>query len=1034
MSTHHSDILSKRFYDWEVWGRGWFVHGEPIFPEPPFTPFPGHSIVATKPKDDTFRHSISSYILSAIKNRIVGKPGDNSEEEQSVALPKIFPVVEELTELVMAIPPDFTVSPSVMEQFLVMIASTKSPVSFEIVGTHQHIFFQFTCRLSEAGYVRSQLKAFFPQVVVQVADGSLYGALAREECLSVTLELGLTEEFMRPINMPTQLDVDPYTAIVGILDDLDEHEVAAIQILFHGTERPWADSVIRSVTTSRGEPFFLDAPEMTTLAKEKVSQPLMAVNVRLIAQSRDEAAYDLAALLGNALVAGTERVGSNALQALEADGLEHVKFLTSLIERTTYRTGMILNVRELMGLVHLSGNLPSNKLVQFSKSKRAPEITNIEEYVIGYNPHQGEAHTVGLPLPVRLRHIHLVGATGTGKSTLLVNLILQNILNEPYGGAVLDPHGDLIDDIVAQIPEHLQHKFILIDPSDDLYSIGFNLLSANSEHEKVMLASDLAASFKAQTTSWGDQMDTVLQNAIAAFLESSRGGTLIDLRRFLVDEKFRKQFLTTVTDPLIVSYWEKEFPKLRSGSVSSLLSRMQLFLRPKPVRYMLMQKEGLDFNQVMNDGLILLVKLSQGLIGEENSHLLGSMILTKLYQSALGRQVYDKHERVPFFVYLDEFQNFITPTLEGILSGARKYGLGLVLAHQSMDQLYRRSPAVANSVIANAGTRICFRLGDNDASSLQNSFADFDANDLLSLKIGDAIVRVGTKDQDFNLKTLLPDKVPLATARGRYLSALHISSLTFGTPIRELEEILQREYAGDKADKSSIFEEVDFTEVPDEPEVKPTSKPKPPKEPRFLSAPPQTKTKPVETTTDPETAREEIIKRAKQKAEETEHRSLQMHIKKVAEGMGYLSVMEAPTPDRKGRVDVLLTKDKHTIACEVAVTTTNQHELGNIQKCLTAKYSLVVVVSEKPKRLENIKSLVAKSVSKTAQKRIHYVNKDGFFQLLMELKVKSKSTEKTIKGYRVKSSYKAVSGKDAQRMQEQLADIYMKSKKSKPKK
>jgi hypothetical protein len=310
------------------------------------------------------------------------------------------------------------------------------------------------------------------------------------------------------------------------------------------------------------------------------------------------------------------------------------------------------------------------------------------------------------------------------------------------GIAVLDPHGDLIESILSWIHPDRHKDVIIIDPSDAEFPVGFNILTAHSEIEKDILSSDLVAVFRRLSTSWGDQMNSVFANAILAFLESTKGGTLIDLRRFLIEKSYRDQFLLTVTDPSIVYYWHKEFPILKSGSIGPILTRLDSFLRPKLIRNMVAQNKSLDFEQILDRKKILLIKLSQGLIGNENSYLLGTFLVSKIQQAAMARQAKQEADRSNFYLYIDEFQNFITPSMSAILSGARKYHLGLILVHQDMQQLTKTDTELASSVTANAGTRICFRLGDTDAKRFDSGFSFFDAADLQNLDTGEAIIRI----------------------------------------------------------------------------------------------------------------------------------------------------------------------------------------------------------------------------------------------------------------------------------------------------
>src|SRR5579883_1241838 len=265
-----------------------------------------------------------------------------------------------------------------------------------------------------------------------------------------------------------------------------------------------------------------------------------------------------------------------------------------------------------------------------------------------------DGHEIGsqqIPLKLRMR-----GQDVKPDRVRLVRWIEEdNILHALFR----DVADDLIDKVIGHIPEERVEDVVLLDPSDEAYPIGFNILSAHSELERNLLASDLVSVFRRLSTSFGDQMNTVLANAIMAFLESSEGGTLSDLRRFLVEPSFRARFLQSVRDPEIVYYWEREFPLLTGKPQGPILTRLDTFLRPKVIRHMVGQKENrIDFAEIMNGRKILLAKLAQGLIGEENSYLLGTLIVSKLNQMAMSRQNMAAQDRAYFYLYVDEFHNF----------------------------------------------------------------------------------------------------------------------------------------------------------------------------------------------------------------------------------------------------------------------------------------------------------------------------------------------------------------------------------------
>ncbi|MEO8036967.1 MAG: type IV secretion system DNA-binding domain-containing protein, partial [Acidobacteriota bacterium] len=321
-------------------------------------------------------------------------------------------------------------------------------------------------------------------------------------------------------------------------------------------------------------------------------------------------------------------------------------------------------------------------------------------------------------------------------------------------------------------------------PSDTEYPVGFNLLAAHSDLEATLLASDLVAVFRRLSTSWGDQMHSVLANAIQAFLSSKTGGSLSELRRFLVEPEFREQFLTTVDDEETVYYWRKEFPLLVGKPQGPILTRLDTFLRPKPLRQIFTQQENrIDFRDILDGGRIFLAKLAQGAIGEENAALLGSLIVAKFHQAAMSRQELAKGSRRNFHLVIDEFQEMVTPSLTPILAGTRKFGLGLTAAHQDLRSLYDADQTVANALLANAATRVVFRVSDEDANRLADGFSAFPPPALRSLGVGQAVCRVDRADWDFNLETRQPPPVDPGTAEARRQRAIEHSRATYSRKV-----------------------------------------------------------------------------------------------------------------------------------------------------------------------------------------------------------------------------------------------------------
>ncbi len=791
-----SEQFTGNFYRWEKRGRGWQVWQDAVDLEPAFEPFFHYPLGFQPVGDDGRRPTFLSSLVEKLHRFFIGaeKP-EQTSQEYHLDEPEqpLFEDSSALNEITVSLSAKQKISTEYVEQFLLNLRCCSLPLSFEIVGTSQSSTVQFVCRESDLRQVRQQLNAYFPDAVLY-KEGRTLDNFCNSNKKTVVVDFGLSQEFMRPLRTIRDFDPDTLTGIIGAMENLNNGELGILQVLFQPVCNPWSESVIRSVTDWEGRSFFADNPDMVGLAREKIEKPLFAVVIRVVGQSSSDArAWEIARALSGGLATLTSPQ-SNELIPLSNDGYDDSVHAEDVYYRQSRRSGMLLNSSELISLVHPpSVSVRAAKLRrEVKKTKAAPAITAGHKFILGQNIHQGKDKVVTLSPEQRLRHMHVIGATGTGKSTMLLKLIIQDI-NDGRGIAVLDPHGDLIDRILGYIPEKRFEDVVLLDPSDSDYSVGINILSAYSEIDKTVLSSDLVGVFRRLSTSWGDQMNSIFGNAILAFLESERGGTLVDLRRFLVEKDFREDFLRTVKDQDVIYYWHQVFRQLTGKLQAPILTRLDTFLRPKPIRYMVAQKHGLNFQNILEGKKIFLAKLAQGLIGMENAYLLGTIIVSKLHQAAMARQARDISEREDFYLYVDEFQNFVTESMTEILSGARKYHFGLILAHQELRQLWAKDSELASSVISNPGTRICFRLGDFDAKKLEDGFSAFDAHDLQNLGVGEAVARIERAEYDFNLKTMPPPNVDMQTARNRQEKIMAISRRKYALPKQEIEQLLKIE-------------------------------------------------------------------------------------------------------------------------------------------------------------------------------------------------------------------------------------------------
>lgn len=753
---------TQAFYEWEIGGRGWQSYEDSVALEPPFQAFRRPGPTAGRSIDDSRRPTW----LSDFVEGLTGAPPKTDAEEPVVGeerpQPAPWPEEIEFVEYALSVPDDARVSSALTIGWLQTLLAAQGPVAVELLGGRRSVELRLVPDRRDAANAVAQLRARIPALSALPPDILLDGRWVElDEHYFSAIEFGLASEFMVPLS-PRKAGTEPLLPIIAALAGLGEGELGIYQVLFEAVRQPWAESVLRAVVAPKGEPFFADAPEITGFAREKVSSPLFAAAVRVAGVAHEgERAQEIV----RNIAGGLTHFGSpdtNELIPLFPEDLRRLE--EDILTRTTHRSGMLLSADELASLIQLPGvgvQVPELWRVRH-KTKRAPEETSETGCLLGRNEHDGRSDDVRLSVGAKTRHVHVVGASGTGKSTLLVRMILDDIA-AGHGVGVLDPHGDLVDEVARRIPEERAADAVMFDPADTDVVVGWNILGADSETERDLLTSDLVGVFRRLSTSWGDQMTAVLANAIMVFLESSRGGTLVDLRRFLVDESFRAEILDTVSDPYVKSFWHTEFPLIAGRKPQApILTRLDTFLRSRLIRNVVTASDPkVSFKEVTDDGLIFLGKLSEGVIGEENAALLGSLLVSKLHQVTLARSKQDAEARRPFFLYIDEFHEVATPSMASLFSGVRKYGLGLTVAHQDLHQLHSSAPEVERSLLANAYTQICFRLGEADAKQMQKGFSFFDAEDLMGLGLGEAICRVGSRSGDFNLRT---EPLPLLDA------------------------------------------------------------------------------------------------------------------------------------------------------------------------------------------------------------------------------------------------------------------------------
>jgi hypothetical protein len=974
--------LTEQFYAWELRGRGWQEFARPVALEPPFRPFPGYFLPPIK--DDGHRPSFLGRLIA---------PARPVEEPPAIEEPEVesFETDEPLIECVVSLPRDEAVKAESAERFLLALSGAELPLAFEVVGLPDQIRVQLVSRAPDAGLLANQLRAFFPEVSISGEPAGLRETWTAAPGETVLVHFGLAREFMLPLHSFGSLDPDPLLPLFGALSELEPGEAGLVQVLFARVRERWAESVMQAVHTGGGKPFFADYPELTKLAGEKISRPLYAACLRVAAKSMDQTgAWRIVRDLAGALT-HFGAPDANELVPLAVEDGEDAR--EQIFERVSRRPGMILGSDELAALAHLpSASVRVPKLLrEIRRSKAAPAISQGAGILLGENVHHGKTVPVRLPNDLRLRHLHVIGASGSGKSTLLVDLIVQDI-EEGRGVGVLDPHGDLVDEIAGRIPAERLGDAILFDPADAAYPVAWNILEAHSELERTLLASDLVGIFRRFSTSWGDQMTSVLGNAVLVLLENP-GSTLLDLREFLVDRQTRERLLAAVDDPYLLSYFRHEFQLAAGKSVGAILTRLDGFLRSKTVRQIVGARESrLNLRSVVDRGQIFLARLSQGAIGEENAALLGSLLVSKFHQITMSRQEVKREERRPFFLYADECQEVATASMAQLLAGARKYGLGLILAHQDLRQLESKAPEVASALLGNAGTRIAFRVGDRDAKALSEGLSFFGPADLMSLRVGEAIARIDNSQGDCNLKTHLLPAVEAETATARREAITARSRERYAVP-REEPQRAPEAARETPAPRVAPEERRPLPPTPTSPQPRPARESRPPTPAPMGRGGP-------------------------------EHQYLQELVKRWAEAKGYRATVEEPISGG-GKVDVALRREGHSLACEISVTTTAEHETGNVEKCLAAGFDEVVLLSLHRGTLGKVREAVEARVEEKDRQRLHFMSPEEFFTFLDAPEPAAKET--TVGGYKVKVRYKPAEGEAATRKSKAVSEILLKS-------
>ncbi|HVQ44987.1 MAG TPA: type IV secretion system DNA-binding domain-containing protein [Candidatus Saccharimonadia bacterium] len=691
--------------------------------------------------------------------------------------------------------------------------SVQEHVSFEIVARRNSIQFYVWTPRHLKDFVESQIYAQYP--TVQIKEGPQdYAAADIAGRTIYGTELGLTKDTHLPIKTFASFEVDPLAGITGVLAKLEQTgEEVWIQILARPVDDAWQDqgkSYVENVKAGGAKGglgslfknsllelpsyivsnFFgaLFAPpsskekaapgkvELGTgqqavikAVEEKITKLGYEVKIRIAYLGPDDAS---ARQRLQAIVGGFKQFNTTNLNGFtNARMYNSPEFIGDYQARLFFDTGYILNIEELASLYHLPHKSVETPNMVWTTAKTSEPPSNIpvegigeagDLSLFGLTNFRGRHLKFGIKRKDRGRHMYIIGQTGAGKSFLLQLLTLSDIYHD-VGFAIVDPHGDYATDIMKYIPEHRLNDVIYLNPADREFPMAFNPMEITDPAMKDHISSELVGVLKRMFESWGPRLEYILRYTILALLDHP-DSTMLDIPRMLNEKDFRKEVIRSVQDPVVKSFWVTEFAswneKFASEAVAPVLNKVGAFVANPLVRNIIGQKKSaFNIRQIMDEGKILLVNLSRGQVGEDNAAILGALMVTKIQLAAMSRADMPLEDRRPFYLYVDEFQNFATDSFAVILSEARKYGLNLTVANQYVSQM---PEVVRDAVFGNVGTMVSFRIGPSDSTVLGKYFEPvFEAIDLTKLHNQNIFISMiidGEKAPPFSAATLrMPD-------------------------------------------------------------------------------------------------------------------------------------------------------------------------------------------------------------------------------------------------------------------------------------
>lgn len=676
-------------------------------------------------------------------------------------------------------------------------------ISFEMVARKEDIRFYIVIPEKMRDLMEKQIHGSYPGAEIKTVDEPTIFATEGEVEFAWLM---LRNAAYNPIQVYKNLAVDPMAGLTSALAKMGEGEGAHIQILispadnkWRGKGRSWISKTKKTEANPEKASYKVD-PKVMEAVDNKVSKSGFEATIRMVVSAANrEVAKAHMANIKAAFEPFSGDLNGFKGKKIRMKGSFMMDFIYRYQPMIWWGNWTILNAEELATLYHFPNKTIETPHIHWINAKRAPAPQQIpmEGLYLGRSTFRGIVRPVYLSEGDRERHMYIIGRTGTGKSEFMKTMILQDF-QAGRGVCVIDPH-DLAEELLGYVPPERAEDVIFFDPSDEERPMGLNLLEARSDQERHMATNAvIGMMYKLydphKTGIIGPRFEHAIRNAMLTVMDAVPGGTFIEVVQALQRPEFVQEMLPRVKDPLVRRYWTDQIAQTsdfhKSEVLDYIVSKFGRFITNRTIRNIIGQPQSaFDFRKVMDEGKILIVNLSKGKLGEENSNFLGLVLVPRLVAAAMSRANIPQEQRRPFYLYVDEFQNFATPDFATILSEARKYRLDLTVANQFTSQM---EDEVKNAVFGNVGTLISFRVGTADANFLQHEFTPtFNEADLLNIERFNVFIKTIVHNEPMPPFTMDVTK-DIAAEKKMYNAKLaeavkQLSRLKFGRDVRLVE-------------------------------------------------------------------------------------------------------------------------------------------------------------------------------------------------------------------------------------------------------